>query len=202
MLMARLPAATYAFWPTVEPQLEELFFCSRVVPQSYPRTRAATELEPRRDFPIAPPTVFLRWAPSFQPPSRQPDWADERLWLAGDWQINTGRPVSTAAASAMLPSPAVSPRWIFTSRRAATCDSHFWPTGIPNAASSLSLPNDRGKTARSCEPLITLSVDFREMFSRAMKAVTPGQLSCSTSTCQRCPCQGRSLETVTPQAMV
>ena len=61
----------------------------------------------------------------------QPDRGDERLWLAGDWQTNTGCPVSTAAASAMLPSPAVSPRWIFTSRRAAPCDSHFWPTGGP-----------------------------------------------------------------------
>jgi hypothetical protein len=51
-------------------------------------------------------------------PSRQPDRGDRRLWPEGDRQTNTSCPVSTAAASAMLPSPAVSPRWTFMARRA------------------------------------------------------------------------------------
>jgi hypothetical protein len=31
-----------------------------------PAPRAATELEPCRDFPFASPPVYLRWLPSFQ----------------------------------------------------------------------------------------------------------------------------------------
>ena len=50
--------------------------------------------------------------------SRQPVREEERLSPEGDWQTNTSCLVSTAAASAMLPSPAVSPRWTIMSRRA------------------------------------------------------------------------------------